>query len=103
LPAIETRAGSGGRSIDSFRRKQMACTVLRAANYEVALDTTNQTRQKVIEVVDALLRQTGGSIECGILGYLSIGLGAESSNTLGRDPGPELAKHGVLSLKATVS
>jgi hypothetical protein len=66
---------------------------------EVALNTQGQTRQSVIEVVEALLR-LNGAIECGIMAYFSIGLG-EGSAELGSDPGPELKKHGVISLKTT--
>jgi hypothetical protein len=66
---------------------------------EVALNTQGQTRENVIAVVEALLRQNG-AIECGIMAFFSIGLG-EGSAELGSDPGPELRKHGVISLKTT--
>lgn len=77
----------------------MACGVPRPVKMEVALNTQGQTRQSVIEVVEALLR-LNGAIECGIMAYFSIGLG-EGSAELGSDPGPELKKHGVISLKTT--
>jgi hypothetical protein len=80
-------------------RKQMACGVERPVKMEVALNTNGQTSQSVHEVVEALLRMNG-VIECGIMAYFSIGLG-EGSAELGADPGPELKRHGVISLKTT--
>lgn len=77
----------------------MACGVPHPVKMEVALNTQGQTRQSVIEVVESLLRMNG-IIECGIMAYFSIGLG-EGSAELGSDPGPELKKHGVISLKTT--
>lgn len=77
----------------------MACGVPRPVKMEVALNTNGQTRQQVIEVVDALLR-LNGAIECGIMAYFSVGLG-EGSGELGSDPGSELRKLGVMSLKTT--
>ncbi len=81
-------------------RKPMACTVRRAVDVEVALDTKGQTREKVFELVDAILRQNG-AIECGIMAFLSVGLGDHSARELGSAPSAELKKHGVTSLKTT--
>ena len=77
----------------------MACAV-HPVKMEVALNTKDQTRQSVIAVVEALLRQHG-VVECGIMGFLSIGLGEGSERELGSDPGVELKKHGVISLRTT--
>lgn len=80
----------------------MACTVRRPVQVEVAVNTEGQTREKVIELVDALLRQNG-AIECGIMGFFSIALGGDSSGKLGSDPGPDLKKLGVTSLRTARS
>jgi hypothetical protein len=78
----------------------MACTVKRPVQLEVSLETKGQTRDKVAAIVDALLRQNG-VIECGIMGYISIALGKGSDEKLGTDPGPELKKDGVISVRTT--
>ena len=77
----------------------MACTVRHPVQLEVSLDTKGQTREKVYELVDALLRQHG-IIECGIMGYFSLALGKGSDEKLGTEPGPELKKHGAIALRA---
>jgi hypothetical protein len=79
----------------------MPCGVPSAVKMEVALNTEGQTRESVIEIVDQLLRMNG-TIECGIMAYFSIGLG-DGSAQLGSDPGPELKRLGVMSLKTTTA
>jgi len=78
----------------------MSCGKVRSARVEVSLHTHEQTREKVHALVDALLRENG-AIECGIMGYFSFALGEGSNHELGSDPGPELKKHGVISVKTT--
>jgi hypothetical protein len=73
--------------------EKMACTVKRPVKLEVSLETKNQTREKVHEIVDALLRENG-VIECGIMGAFSMTLREASP-----DPAPELKKQGVTSVK----
>ena len=77
----------------------MACLV-QPGKFEVSLETKNQTREKVLAAVDAILRQNG-AIECGLLGAFSVSLGEGSERKGGSAPGPELTKHGVTSLKTT--
>jgi hypothetical protein len=89
----------------TFRRnsleEKMACTVP-SVRVEVSLDTHQQTREKVLAIVDALLRENG-AIECGIMGAFSLALGEKSSRELGTLPGPELKRLGVTSLKTTAT
>jgi hypothetical protein len=80
----------------------MGCTVLKDVAVEVSLDTRNQTREKVTQIVEHLLR-SNGAIECGILGFLSFRLGEGSDRKVGSDPEPELKKLGVTSVKTTKS
>lgn len=78
----------------------MACGTGRPVKVEVSLETKDQTHEKVMAAIDALLRQNG-AIECGIMGHFSFSLGESSARKLDSDPGPELKKHGVTSLKTT--
>jgi hypothetical protein len=79
----------------------MACTKPAGATgvrIEAALDTRGQTRQQVIDIVDALLRQNG-AIECGIMAYLAMELRPPEQSPSSDD----LQKLGVLSLQTTAS
>jgi hypothetical protein len=78
----------------------MACEIQRTVKVEASLDTKHQTHEKVMQAIDALLRQNG-AIECGIMGHFSFTLGPSPEQKLGSDPGPELKKHGVTSLKTS--
>ena len=48
----------------------MACTV-RRETMELKIDPKHQTREKVHELLDQLLRENG-AIECGIMGALTV-------------------------------
>lgn len=78
----------------------MACGVVRPTKVEVSLETKNQTREKVLAIVETLLRENG-AIECGIMAHFSMTLGEGSERKVGSDPGPELKKLGVTSVKST--
>jgi hypothetical protein len=79
----------------------MACGVVRPVEIEVSLDTKNQTRENVIAIVERILN-ANGAIECGLMGHFTVALGASSERPpAGGDPGPELKKLGVTSLKKT--
>ncbi len=78
----------------------MGCEVLHAAKAEVTIDTKHQTREKVHELVDELLR-ANGAIECGIMAYFSFALGEVPNLAGGSAPSVELKKHGVISVKNT--
>jgi hypothetical protein len=73
------------------------CTVKRSERIEVVLNTQGQTREKIHEIVDAILRQNTSIIECGIMAYLSIDLGVRSEADT--QTSSELSKLGVVSLK----
>ncbi len=75
------------------------CTVKRPERFEVALNTNGQTREKIHEIVDAILRQNASFIECGLMAYLSFEMSAAS----GANPSPDLANLGVISLKTVHS
>jgi len=78
----------------------MACTVRRAVQLEVSVNTKNQTREQVHALVDELLRQQG-IVECGIMGYFSLALGHNSDAKLGAEPDGELKKRGAIALRST--
>ena len=79
----------------------MACTVPhRAVEIEVALDTKDQTRERVKEIVEAILARNN-AIECGIMGYFSIRLGEAADHKHLHDPGEELKGKGVRAIKTT--
>jgi hypothetical protein len=78
----------------------MPCSVPRPVEIEVSLDTKNQTREQVIAIVESILG-ANGAIQCGIMGHFSVTLGQGEDRKLGTDPGPELKKLGVTSLKKT--
>jgi len=78
----------------------MACQVVRAVNVEVALDTKDQTRAKVVEMVEALLRQNN-VIECGIMTRFSITLAEGPTRAQQMTPSTELKNLGVVSLTST--
>jgi hypothetical protein len=78
----------------------MACGTVRHATVEVALDTKDQTHEKVREIVDAILRQNS-AIECGIMGAFSISFAESSGRVQESTPSAELKKLGVVSLKTT--
>ena len=48
----------------------MACTVVQD-RVELKIDTKNQTREKVHEMLDKLLRDNG-AIECGVMHQLTV-------------------------------
>lgn len=48
----------------------MACTV-RRETVELKIDVKNQTREKVHEMLDQLLRENG-AIECGLMGGMTV-------------------------------
>lgn len=74
----------------------MACGTPTPVRIEAALETKGQTRQQVIDIVDAILRQNN-AIECGIMAYLSVELNASAR----QEPAADLKKLGVLSLAKT--
>ena len=76
----------------------MACGTPRPVRVEAALDTKGQTRQQVIDIVDAILRQNN-AIECGIMAHLALELKPSGNH----EPGAELKKLGVVSLETTSS
>ena len=75
----------------------MACTPP-VVRYDVSLDTKDQTREKIHEAIDALLRQNG-AFECGIMAYFSFTLGEAAKTET--HPAPELKKQGVTSVTTT--
>ena len=75
----------------------MACGTT-PVRIEAALNTKGQTRQHVIEIVEAILRQNN-AIECGIMAHLTV----ELNPGAGREPEAGLKKLGVLSLEKTAS
>jgi hypothetical protein len=76
----------------------MACGKPTPVRIEAALDIKGQTRQQVIDIVDAILRQNN-AIECGIMAYLSVELNAGAQH----EPNADLKKLGVVSLDTTTS
>lgn len=76
----------------------MACTVVRNVDVDVALDTEGQTREKVMALVDEILRQNN-AIECGIMARFAISLRNRSEEEVVSGPGAELAKLGVTYVK----
>ncbi len=74
----------------------MACGKPTPVRVEAALETRGQTRQQVIDIVDAILRQNN-AIECGIMAYLAL----ELKPSADREPGADLKKLGVVSLETT--
>jgi hypothetical protein len=81
-------------------RKKMPCTVnpTGPVRFDVALRTHGQTREKIHEIVDALLTQNRGIIECGLMARFSIELAAGHKHDSGGELTPELEKLGVMSL-----
>jgi hypothetical protein len=75
----------------------MACSVP-PVRFDVTLDTKDQTREKIHEAIDAILRQNG-AIECGIMAFFSAALGETPKTET--HPAPELKKHGVTSVTTT--
>jgi hypothetical protein len=70
--------------------------------FSVSLDTKDQTHEKVMAVVDALLRENL-AIECGIMAEFSFELGRASNEQAGSEVAPELKRNGVISLKKTAA
>jgi hypothetical protein len=77
----------------------MACDV-RPVEISASLDTRNQTHEQVIALVEHIFR-VNGVIECGLMGHVSFTFGQNLEKPAGGDPGPELKKLGVTSLKKT--
>jgi hypothetical protein len=59
-----------------WEREPMANEAVRSVTIEVALDTKNQTRDRVVEALDLILRR-GGCPHCGLMGVVAAKL-AES-------------------------
>jgi hypothetical protein len=78
----------------------MACGVVRAVNIEVALDTKDQTSDKVHKIVEALLRQNN-VIECGIMARFSMTFAENPGGEQPMEASTELKKLGVASLMTT--
>jgi hypothetical protein len=55
---------------NAVQEANMACTV-RREKVELRLEAKNQSREKVHEMLDQLLRENG-AIECGLLGALTV-------------------------------
>jgi hypothetical protein len=58
------------RQPQHIKEGTMACTV-RRETVELKIDVKNQTREKVHEMLDQLLRENG-AIECGLMGGMTV-------------------------------
>jgi hypothetical protein len=68
--------------------------------FEVSLDTKDQTHEKVMAIMNALLRENL-AIECGIMAQFSFELGRNSGEQVGSEVAPDLKKNGVISMTKT--
>ncbi len=78
----------------------MTCQVAHSGSVEVALDVKDQTRAKVTEIVEAILRQNN-AFECGIMARFSMTFAEGPGRMQEMAPSPELKKLGVVSLTSS--
>ena len=70
--------------------------------FDVALETKDQTHEKVMAIFDRLLRENL-AIECGIMAQFSFSLGRDSGEQVGSEVSPELKRDGVISVTKTAA
>jgi hypothetical protein len=78
----------------------MACTVNKFDTVEVSLQTQGQTREKIVAMVETMLRQAG-VVECGIMGGFFMRFGEDVKVQAGPDLAADLRNLGVVSVKTT--
>jgi hypothetical protein len=80
----------------------MACGVVRPGTVEFTVDTSQQTHDQVIELINKVMAQYA-IIECGIMARFSITLGEGADGIREVTPSAELKKLGVISMNSTAA
>lgn len=80
----------------------MGCEVVRPGTVEFTLDTSHQTHDQVVELINKVMAQYA-IIECGIMARFSITLGDGAAGIKEMTPSAELKKLGVISMNSTAA
>ena len=78
------------------------CGKVTPVSVEVTFNPKDQTREKLNEVVDVVMRQFAVA-ECGIMGKFTFTLEGSSGRLQEMPPSAELKKLGVTSIKSTAA